>query len=69
MTHHAVTLCHRDHDYWCGGSDAPSRTVERVVIYLLDAGVAQLPARFDCSTARAWCRQLHKAIDADLRAA
>lgn len=66
---HSVSLCHRDHDYWSGGLDAPSRTVERVLSYLLEAGIAKLPPKFDCSTARAWCRRVDRSIDADLRAA
>jgi hypothetical protein len=64
---HHVTLCHRDHDYWTGGLCAPSATVERVVNYLLDLGLTNLPHHFDCSTARAWSRLHNRAIDSEMR--
>jgi hypothetical protein len=67
LAQHHVTLCHRDHDYWTGGLCAPSSTVERVVSYLLDLGLTNLPARFDCSTARTWSRAHNRTIDHDLR--
>lgn len=62
-TQHAVTLCWHDHDYWCGGSIAPSRLVERLLAVLtqhLGKGhaPATLPPRFDCTTARRWLPEM-----------
>ncbi|MEO1009479.1 MAG: hypothetical protein AAFX79_13030 [Planctomycetota bacterium] len=56
---HTVTLCHQDHDFWCGGAWPPSRLVERLLALVLDhLGDADapgtLPTAFDCTTARRW---------------
>lgn len=62
---HEVTLSWVDHNYWCGGTQAPSITTEQVLGTLLNAmaeGAAcdsmrqargeRLPDRFDLSLAR-----------------
>ncbi|MBX3388657.1 MAG: hypothetical protein KF691_04300 [Phycisphaeraceae bacterium] len=62
---HEVTLSWVDHNYWCGGTQAPSVTTEQVLETLLNAmadGAACrpmrqahgdcLPGRFDLSLAR-----------------
>lgn len=59
---HVVSLGWRDHDYWCGGSLAPSRVVRAVVEYLVARGV-DLPAKFDAARAR----YLAPKIDQELR--
>ncbi len=69
-TLHIVTLSWVDHQYWCGGSQAPSRTIESVMEFLMereqDPGEAfTLPERFDAATARRW----YPSIDARLGAA
>ncbi|MBX3379474.1 MAG: hypothetical protein KF805_05225 [Phycisphaeraceae bacterium] len=64
-TEHEVTLSWVDHNYWCGGTQAPSVTAEQVLGTLLSAmtsgpsgepvqGVRceRLPNRFDLSLAR-----------------
>jgi hypothetical protein len=58
---HAVTLSWVDHDYWCGGRDAPSTTVERVLTAFASSGL-RLPRRIDCST----LRRLYPELDAAL---
>jgi hypothetical protein len=67
-TSHDITLSWHDHDYWCGGSLAPSRLLERLLGLLTrhmgkGSVPATLPARFDCATARRWLPTL----DDDLR--
>lgn len=62
---HEVTLSWVDHNYWCGGTQAPSVTTEQVLATLLgaiadgaacpsmrDARGERLPDRFDLSLAR-----------------
>lgn len=51
VSEHAITLSWVDHDYWTGGKDAPSTTLERVVTVALAAGMT-LPPKVDCSTIR-----------------
>jgi hypothetical protein len=48
---HTITLSWVDHDFWCGGRDAPSTTLDRVLTVALSAGIT-LPHRTDCSTLR-----------------
>ena len=77
-TEHEVTLSWVDHNYWCGGTQAPSVTAERVLEELLRAmdcrEIAEafparfgeeLPARFDLSLAR----RLVRGLDASMRRA
>lgn len=77
-TEHEVTLSWVDHNYWCGGTQAPSVTAERVLGALLRAIGGhetveafparfgeELPARFDLSLAR----RLVRGLDASLRCA
>ncbi|MBS0189646.1 MAG: hypothetical protein U0573_09450 [Phycisphaerales bacterium] len=66
-----ITLSWVDHNYWCGGTQAPSATVERVVSELLsaisrdlaDPRLVELPQKFDLSLAR----RLVPGIDAAVR--
>ncbi len=56
---HVVTLAWVDHEFWCGGAQPPSRTIESVIAFLLerenDPGEGfSIPERFDASTARRW---------------
>lgn len=64
-TRHSVTLAWIDHDYWCGGRLAPSRTVEAVLTYCLDHDAPAFPPAFDAARARRWL----PAIDRDLKRA
>lgn len=77
-TEHEVTLSWVDHNYWCGGTQAPSVTAERVLEELLRAIDSaeivgafparfgeELPARFDLSLAR----RLVRGLDASMRRA
>lgn len=70
-TEHEVTLSWVDHNYWCGGTQAPSVTTEQVLGTLLsamaggaacrsmrDARGERLPDRFDLSLARRIVPQL-----------
>jgi hypothetical protein len=56
---HVVTLAWVDHEFWCGGAQPPSRTIQSVVAFLLEresdpSEAFTLPERFDASTARRW---------------
>lgn len=64
-TEHEVTLSWVDHNYWCGGTQAPSVTAEQVLETLFaavrsgmicdglrDSFGGRLPAQFDLSLAR-----------------
>ena len=75
-TEHEVTLSWVDHNYWCGGTQAPSVTAEQVLGTLLSAmadGTTRhslrmscpdrLPYRFDLSLAR----RLVPALDSMLK--
>ncbi|NUQ67210.1 MAG: hypothetical protein HUU18_02870 [Phycisphaerales bacterium] len=59
---HVVTLSWADHDFWCGGTLAPSRVVQAVVEYLLDYAPITLPARFDAAKARRWAPRIDDEI-------
>lgn len=50
-TLHEVSLSWRDHDYWCGGTKAPSRVVQAALEYAV-ANDAAPPARFDLARLR-----------------
>ncbi len=73
---HEVTLSWVDHNHWCGGTQAPSVTAERVLGALVaamadgmesgamrDVRHGRLPERFDLSLAR----RMVPSIDAILR--
>jgi hypothetical protein len=60
-TEHEVALAWVDHEHWCGGRLAPSTVVERLFGVLLEQG-DEIPARFDASTARRWCRALDEEL-------
>lgn len=75
-TEHEVTLSWVDHNHWCGGTQAPSVTAERVLESLFDAigrgaicdGMRQLfggrlPTHFDLSLAR----RIVPSLDAEVR--
>lgn len=65
---HEVTLSWADHDYWCGGTLAPSRVVARALETMLRVGLPgglTLPAKFDLATVRRWIR----GFDSELRQA
>jgi len=58
-TRHTVTLSWADHQFWSGGAQAPSRTIETVLAFLMDreedpGDAFILPDRFDAATARRW---------------
>lgn len=59
-----LTLSWVDHDYWTGGTLAPSTTIERIVETLLNARIA-IPARADCSTLRRFYPGLDLALMGD----
>lgn len=61
-TSHAVTMSWRDHDYWCGGSIAPSRVVCAVIEYVAMHSQTHLPAKFDASTARRWAPHIDREL-------
>ncbi len=63
VSEHSVTLSWVDHDHWCGGRLAPSRVVEAVVAYLLEAVGGDLPTSFDAARAR----RIAPGIDRELR--
>ncbi|MGH7242604.1 MAG: hypothetical protein ACREJD_04235 [Phycisphaerales bacterium] len=75
-TEHEVTLSWVDHNYWCGGIQAPSVTAEQVLGTLFDAvrngticdGLrdsfgGRLPTQFDLSLAR----RIVPSLDAKLK--
>ncbi|MBL8876971.1 MAG: hypothetical protein JNM86_14340 [Phycisphaerae bacterium] len=75
-TEHEVTLSWVDHNYWCGGTQAPSVTAEQVLETLFEAvrnGVicdglrhsfgGRLPSQFDLSLAR----RIVPSLDAKLK--
>jgi hypothetical protein len=57
-TAHAVTLSFADHDYWSGGSVAPSRLIAQVLEYATEHLRVPLPRRFDAAKVRRWLPQL-----------
>lgn len=62
---HTVTMSWRDHDYWCGGAQSPSRVVQAVVEYALANLTMPLPGRFDAAKVRRWLPR----IDSELKMA
>ena len=62
-TQHTVMLGWRDHDYWCGGTVAPSRVVQSLIEYVLTHLAMQLPANFDAGRIRRVIPQ----VDQELR--
>lgn len=61
-SNHTITMSWRDHDYWCGGSIAPSRVVCAVIEYLAMHMQGDIPAKFDASTARRWTPHIDKEL-------
>lgn len=62
ITEHEVTLSWADHDYWCGGRLAPSKTVEAVLTYCIDHKSPPFPREFDASRARRWIPKIDKEL-------
>jgi hypothetical protein len=62
-THHTVLLGWRDHDYWSGGTVAPSRVVTSLIEYALARVTGDLPAHFDAGRVRRMVPQ----VDQELR--
>lgn len=58
---HILTLSWVDHDYWCGGREAPSMMVRRVFECFVCSGRA-IPDRADCSTLRRLYPELDEAL-------
>lgn len=59
---HSVTMSWRDHDYWCGGSIAPSRVACAVVEYLAIHMQGEIPTKFDAATSRRWTPHIDKEL-------
>jgi len=62
---HILTLSWVDPDYWCGGREAPSILVQRLIESFVRSGRA-VPNRADCSTLRRLYPELDEVLGAGI---